>query len=121
MLNEPLFQFSFVVVLREREKIKNIRVFQGLLCEFGLCGRKSCGKIGYSLAFAPPKATFNLMCQDTAAPAMSKRGLHVIQGFILALAFGDNRQIMPPGDTGKLRNRLFRNLGSSLLPCRQAL
>jgi hypothetical protein len=45
------------------------------------------------------QAAFNLVRQYTAAPAEGNGIVHIVEGFVATLAFGDNDQIVPLGNS----------------------
>ena len=77
MADERGFEFPFVKGFRQGEKVKNVRVFQGLLGKVRLWRGQELVEIGHGFSVAGVSPGVDLQGQDVSAPAVGERLLHV--------------------------------------------
>jgi hypothetical protein len=70
VVEQTLFEVTFMCVTAEREKIKIVWVFERLFGEIGLRRRQGALKVGDGFAFAFVQLRFNVVREHRAGPAV---------------------------------------------------
>src|SRR2546427_3697712 len=107
-MEQALFEFTFSGRSVERQEVENIGVFEGLLRQVGLWGRKRSGEIIYCSALPLVKTRFDLQRQDISGPAVSQRGAGVPEACRWIFNFLQQQDIVSPGKGEHCSGRLLR-------------